>query len=120
MRRQSATPLTCEQRQIGVLETETSVPLVLWCPRYPVIAQTMAEIMAKIDLRDLDIDPKVPARKGYGSPQLQQHEPFLVIEGAVRRTARRLRRMARGLGQGPMAGAAAMTLLRSRKCQVPA
>jgi hypothetical protein len=92
-------------------------PLV---PPHPVIAQTMAEIMAKIDLRDVDIDLKVPARKSYGSPQLQQHEPFLVIEGAVHRAARRLRRMACGLWQGPMAGAAAMTLLRRRKCQVAA
>jgi hypothetical protein len=79
MRRQSATPLTCEQRQIGVLETETSVPLVLWCPRYPVIAQTMAEIMAKIDLRDLDIDPKVPARKGYAHLNCSSTNHFLLL-----------------------------------------
>jgi len=63
---------------------------------------------------------QVAARRGYGSPQLQQHEPFLVIEGASLGKARRIRRVARGLGQGPMAGAAAITLLRSRKCQVPA
>lgn len=68
------------------------------------------------------------ARSGYqcnrqrrpGSPQLQQHEPFLVIEGAIRRESRSMRRVPRGLGQAPIGGAAAIALLPSREFQVPA
>src|SRR5215470_3500624 len=113
MRRQSATRPTLEQT--GVLET--IVPLVLSCP-YTNIAETMAEIMAKSICVGYRSKRQVAARRGYGSPQLQQHEPFLVIEGAILGAARRMRRVDRGLGQAPMAGTAAMALLRSRKCQV--
>ena len=83
------------------------------CAPNTIVAQTMAEIMAKSICVGYRSNRQVVARKGYGSPQLQQHEPFLVIEGAILGEARRMRWVARGLGQAPMAGAAAITLLQN-------
>jgi hypothetical protein len=60
MRRQSATWPTEEQRQTGVLEA--IVPLVLSYP-HTIIAQTMAEIMAEIDLRESDTDPTAKSQR---------------------------------------------------------
>ena len=61
----------------------------------------------------------ITAQADRGSPQLQQHEPFLVVERAFAGGARCARRVGRGRGQGPTASAAAMTLLHGRKLQVP-
>src|ERR1700680_3452497 len=47
--------------------------------RSTIIAQTTAEITAKNHPRDWDTDPPAKPQRagGCGSPQLQQHEPFL-------------------------------------------
>ena len=65
MPRQSATRLTWKQRQTGVLETIAPLPSRA---HQKIIAQTMAEIMAKIELGDLDVDSTAKSqRAGAGA-----------------------------------------------------